>query len=93
MKTQSIKDLIRVAAAMVACMFASVPAFAAEWYVDAVNGDDSYDGKTVQTAKKTIQAAIDSGSATEQTSLAELEATLTSAQTAFKQGIWTYIPY
>lgn len=34
-----------------------------------------------------IQAAIDSGSATEQTSLAELEATLTSAQTAFKQGI------
>ena len=71
MKTQSIKDLIRVAAAMVACTFASVPAFAAEWYVDAVNGDDSYDGKTVQTAKKTIQAAIDSAAKNDTVKVAE----------------------
>jgi len=71
MKTQSIKDLIRVAAAMVACTFASVPAFAAEWYVDAVNGDDSYDGKTVQTAKKTIQAAIDSATKNDTVKVAE----------------------
>lgn len=71
MKTQSIKDLIRVAAAMVACTFASVPAFAAEWYVDAVNGDDSYDGKTAQTAKKTIQAAIDSAAKNDTVKVAE----------------------
>ncbi|MBR3821726.1 MAG: DUF1565 domain-containing protein, partial [Kiritimatiellae bacterium] len=71
MKTQSIKDLIRVAAAMLACTFASVPAFAAEWYVDAVNGDDSYDGKTVQTAKKTIQAAIDSATKNDTVKVAE----------------------
>ncbi len=71
MKTQSIKDLIRVAAAMLACTFASVPAFAAEWYVDAVNGDDSYDGKTAQTAKKSIQAAIDSAAKNDTVKVAE----------------------
>ena len=71
MKTQSIKDLIRVAAAMVACTFASVPAFAAEWYVDAANGDDSYDGKTVQTAKKSIQAAVDSAAKNDTVKVAE----------------------
>ena len=71
MKTQSIKDMIRIAAAMVACTFASLPAFAAEWYVDAVNGDDSYDGKTAQTAKKSIQAAIDSAAKNDTVKVAE----------------------
>ena len=71
MKTQSIKDLIRVAAAMVACTFASLPAFAAEWYVDAVNGDDTYDGTTAQTAKRTIQAAVDSAAKNDTVKVAE----------------------
>ncbi|MBR6586112.1 MAG: hypothetical protein IKK82_01710, partial [Kiritimatiellae bacterium] len=71
MKTQSIKDLVRIAAAMMVCAFASAPVFAAEWYVDAVNGDDSYDGKTVHTAKKTIQAAIDSAAKNDTVKVAE----------------------
>ena len=42
-------------------IFASLmePVFATDWYADAVNGDDAYDGTSAATAKKTIQAAID----------------------------------
>ena len=59
MKTLKHLFLAFSATAAFALVSASVPAFAAEWYVDAINGDDSYNGKTVQTAKKTIQAAVD----------------------------------
>ena len=42
-------------------VFASLmqPAFATDWYVDAVNGNDAYDGTSAATAKQTIQSAID----------------------------------
>ena len=42
-------------AAFAAVMY---PAFATDWYVDDVNGDDAYAGTSAALAKKTIQAAM-----------------------------------
>ena len=55
---KTLKHLFLTISATAAFALASAPAHAAEWYVDAVNGDDSYDGRTAQTAKKRIQAAV-----------------------------------
>ena len=56
---KTLKHLFLTISATAAFALASAPAHADEWYVDAVNGDDSYDGRTAQTAKKRIQAAVD----------------------------------
>jgi len=54
MKKTPISVGIAVVFLALACM-----AFAAEWHVDAAQPDDSGDGTSWATAKKTMQSAID----------------------------------
>ena len=68
---KTLKHLFLTLSATAAFALASAPAHAAEWYVDAVNGDDSYDGRTAQTAKKRIQAAVDCAAKNETVKVAE----------------------
>ena len=68
---KTLKHLFLTISATAAFALASAPAHAAEWYVDAVNGDDSYDGRTAQTAKKRIQAAVDCAAKNDTVKVAE----------------------
>ena len=54
-------------------IFASLmhSAFATDWYVDDALGNDSYDGTTPQTAKKTIQAAVNRAAKNDTVKVAE----------------------
>ena len=65
------EKLIRRSAALALCAFAMSAASAADWYVDDANGNDSYDGTTATTAKKTIQAAVDCAAKNDTVKVAE----------------------
>ena len=65
------EKLMRRGAALALCAFATGAAFAADWYVDDANGDDTYDGRTALTAKKTIQAAVDCAAKNDTVKVAE----------------------
>lgn len=45
--------------AMMMAAFFGCPLFATTWYVNGTSGSDGYSGKSSDSAKKTIQAAID----------------------------------